>query len=158
MARTHAGAPLRFIQDVALCHEGDECLIWPYARNRRGYGKLKHAGHNVNASRVTCILAHGGPPSPDHEAAHSCGRGHDGCVSPHHLAWKTHLENHADRVEHGTSNRGERHGLAKLTEAQVREIRAQKGNVSLGKLAIRYCVSKRLIQLVMSGQAWGWLT
>lgn len=51
-----------------------------------------------------CQKAHGDPPSPKHDAAHSCGRGHEGCVNPNHLSWKTKKQNQADRITHGTSH------------------------------------------------------
>ena len=40
------------------------------------------------------------------------------------LAWGTKKQNMKDKVLHGTSSRGEGNGCAKLTEAQVREIKA----------------------------------
>lgn len=39
------------------------------------------------------------------------------------LRWGTRASNEADKVVHGTSNRGERHGMAKLTPQDVTEIR-----------------------------------
>lgn len=39
------------------------------------------------------------------------------------LSWATKKQNQADRVTHGTHDRGERHHQAKLTEADVLEIR-----------------------------------
>jgi hypothetical protein len=41
------------------------------------------------------------------------------------LSWASPKTNQADRVVHGTSNRGERHGMVKLTESKVREIRSR---------------------------------
>ena len=38
------------------------------------------------------------------------------------LCWGTRSENQKDRIQHNTSNRGERNGLAKLTERDVRMI------------------------------------
>lgn len=40
------------------------------------------------------------------------------------IQWGTNEENHADRIIHGTSNRGEQCGASKLTEEQVRSIRS----------------------------------
>ena len=41
------------------------------------------------------------------------------------LEWGTPMENYKDRLRHGTqvNTKGERHGLAKLTDGQVRAIR-----------------------------------
>lgn len=43
------------------------------------------------------------------------------------LHYGTRLQNIMDRVEHGTHNRGERHGGCRLTEAEVIAIRAASG-------------------------------
>lgn len=43
--------------------------------------------------------------------------------APSNLAWCTQKENMADKLAHGTAQRGEKHGLSKLTEADVRRIR-----------------------------------
>ncbi len=39
------------------------------------------------------------------------------------LRWGTLSSNEIDKIKHGTSNHGERHGRAKLNEQQVRIIR-----------------------------------
>lgn len=49
--------------------------------------------------RHMCKLKNGDPPTPDHEAAHSCGNGKHGCINPNHLRWATDAENMADTVD-----------------------------------------------------------
>ena len=98
-----SGRPIRgsvkqFILDNAG-HTGDECLIWPFNRSsKHGYAVIRkeHFGSGM-AHRSMCIVAHGPPPTDKHEAAHSCGKGHKGCVNPRHLSWKTPTENNRDR-------------------------------------------------------------
>jgi hypothetical protein len=52
---------------------------------------------------------------------------HENCTRPN-LEYGTVAMNQADRLRHGTSNRGQRNGQAILTPEQVREIRsAPKG-------------------------------
>lgn len=111
--RTPNGDPLRFIHEVAMAHTGDECLTWPYAKKSGGYGTVYIDGKHVRANRYVCELANGAPPTPKHESAHSCGKGHEACIAPGHLSWKTHAENMADKFIHGTNKcrRRERHGL-----------------------------------------------
>jgi hypothetical protein len=99
--RTSRGEPLRFIQEVALQHTSDECLTWPYGKARDGYGMVWIDGRKVIASRYVCKRAHGAPPTPKHEAAHSCGKGHEACIAQGHLSWKTPAENAADKLVHG---------------------------------------------------------
>jgi hypothetical protein len=80
----------------------DNCLIWPFSRTSYGYGILNVGGTQHNAHHVMCVLVHGERSSSKYEAAHDCGKGHLGCVNPHHLKWKTHRKNEEDKIKHGT--------------------------------------------------------
>ncbi|MCZ0964602.1 hypothetical protein, partial [Paracoccus benzoatiresistens] len=79
-------------------HHGNECLIWPFAAGDRKRGVLTYGGKVMSAPKAMCLAAHGEPPTAKHESAHSCGKGHLGCVHPGHLSWKTRKENRADLV------------------------------------------------------------
>lgn len=48
------------------------------------------------------------------------------------LCWGTRSQNEADKVRHGKSNRGSRHGMAKLTESEVLAIRQRHRNGETG--------------------------
>jgi len=100
--RVSNGVPAEWIFSTALPYMGTECLEWPFAKYQNGYGLVRHDGRNTVASRFICMLAHGEPPTEFHEAAHTCGKGHLGCVNPRHLSWKTKIENEADKKVHGT--------------------------------------------------------
>jgi hypothetical protein len=156
--RAPNGESLRFIHEVAIFHTGDECLAWPFCKISDGYGTIRIDGKAAYAHRYICELVRGTPPTPEHEAAHSCGKGHEGCISPIHLDWKTTAQNQADRLEHGTHNRGERHGLSKLVEAEAREIIALKGVETQRKLAKRFGVSQPTISEIHAGKKWAWLS
>jgi len=71
------------------------------------------------------------------------------------LVYGTNAENQADRILHGTSNRGERHGNHRLTEQQVLEIYARRAERGL---AGEFGVSVETISAIRTGRAWGWLT
>lgn len=105
-----------------------------------------------------CETAHGPRPSDIHEAAHSCGNGSLGCGNPKHLRWDTPEGNHADKVEHGTTNRGERQWQARLTEADVRDIRAMLGTTKQKDIASLYGLNPCVISEIKTGRKWGWLT
>ena len=155
--RTAKGAPLAWLRSVALVHDGDECLFWPFSRDTGGRGRLAINGKDLIASRLVCSMSHGDAPSDIHQATHSCGKGHLGCVNPKHLRWATNAENQADRVVHGTSNRGERCAAAKLTEADVLWIRKTKGTLLQREIASMLGVSQATVSEAMNGKCWAWL-
>jgi hypothetical protein len=155
--RTPDGKPERFYREVVLAYDGDECLPWPFGKDRNGYGVMRHEGRMQLVSRLVCEEVNGHPPTPKHEAAHDCGKGHLSCCTKRHLSWKTHQENLADRVPHGTHNRGERHGSAKLTEAKVREILALGGRLSQREIGKIFGVNQSQINRIQRSQAWAHL-
>lgn len=152
---TQVGAPERFYREVVLPYAGDECLTWPFGKDIWGYGHLKRNGRQRLTHRLVCEDVHGEPPTEKHEAAHSCGNGHLGCVNPKHLCWKTHRENEADKVLHGTRVRGSRSVRSKLTESDVLAIRRSSRRHS--ELARIYGVAQCTISEIRSGKKWAWL-
>jgi hypothetical protein len=71
------------------------------------------------------------------------------------LAWGTHRDNEADKDRHGTRLIGSRHHRAKLTEAQVIEIRAiYDTGAPLGEIARRFNVSKSQICVIGKRRKW----
>ena len=104
-----------------LSYDGPECLIWPMARDDKGYGMCGYLGKIYKAHHLMCILKYGPKPSPKHVGSHSCGKGHMGCVHPGHVLWQTQSQNQKDRKRHGTGNIG--YGrTGKLTKEQRRQI------------------------------------
>lgn len=84
-------------------HQGDDCLLWPYAKGTAGYGQTNINGTPMSAHRAVLILATGEPPYPDMQAAHAPLVCHNRlCVNPRHLRWATRIENMADKVLDGT--------------------------------------------------------
>lgn len=139
-------------------HDSDDCLIWPFQRAPNGYGHLRTPdGKRTTASRAMCILANGSPKSTDAEAAHNCGNGHEGCVHPQHLRWATRSENQMDRVRHGTSNRGSRHGVSKLSPVDVVGIRLMLKGHSQRSVALEFGVSQSAIWHLSTGKTWSHL-
>ena len=151
--RTFVGEPERFLE-LAVSHSGDGCLVWPFARNRNGYGNILLDGWFQTVSRVVCERVNGPPPSEDYQAAHSCGNGHMGCVSGVHLRWASPKENQADMKEHGTVLAGSKNPRAKLNEKDVSEIRSLMGRVSQQRIAEKFGVSQELISRIKLGKAW----
>lgn len=156
-AKTLPGEPMDYLENVCLSYDDkDACLTWPFARIR-GYGSLAIDGDNVYVSRYICEKTHGPPPSPGHYAAHSCNKGHLGCVSRFHVDWKTPSENSLDKNDAGTMIRGTKMHGAILDEDKVIVIRAMKGRLSISKLAKMFGIGHSTVWSVQSGKKWAWL-
>lgn len=143
---------------VLKCERGpdDECLIWPYSKSD-GRGQISFGGQPTLVSRLVCEEKHGPAPTPDHEAAHSCGKGNQGCVTKGHIRWATPSENQMDRVDHGTSNRGERHAMSKLSQEQVLKIRSLQGKMLQRDIAKMFGVCAGTISEIHQRRTWSWL-
>lgn len=150
------GEALKYYRDVVLAYEGDECLQWPFGRSN-GYGTISLGGRSQLVHRRVCEDVNGPPPTPKHEAAHSCGKGYEGCCAKRHLTWKTHADNVADTIIHGTRNRGERHGSAKLTRADVLAIRELRGRLLQREIADQFGISATCVSQIHRREIWGWL-
>lgn len=138
-------------------YAGDGCLKWPFGVNETGRGVATINGVNATAPNIMCTLAHGPAPTPDHEAAHSCGKGHEGCVHPAHLRWATRAENRADMIVHGTIRRGELVNTNKLSVSQVRQIRAVEGSMHRKDTAKMFGVSYWTVWEIQTRRSWAWL-
>lgn len=152
---TSTGEPIRFYQDVALTFEGTDCLIWPYS-TVKGYGQIRVSGKMALVHRIVCESRNGAPPTPEHEAAHSCGN--RACVNPRHLRWATPAENSADKIIHGTHTRGELNPRAKITEAMAVEIRVLRGVDTQVSIAKRFGLSQQTVSQIQSGKLWSFLS
>lgn len=153
--RTPPGQTTKFLHEVVQKYSGNDCLIWPYAKSRGGYGAITVHGRQREVHRYVCELVNGEPPSADHQAAHSCGNGGLGCVNPRHLLWKTRKENSTDQLVHGTRNHGSRNGSAKLTEDMVLDIRSDRFHgMPQTKIASHFGISLRSVSNIVTGKNW----
>lgn len=110
----------------------DGCWPWTGGRSSGGYGVVRKTGRladgSTTAHRMAWQLTYG--PIPDGvEVCHRCDT--PPCVRPDHLFLGTSRENAADMVAKGRQShhsppdqRGERNHGARLTDAQVAEMRA----------------------------------
>lgn len=150
------GMPLAFLNEAAKC-VGGECFIWPFAKTTRGYGQIRRNGKAHSVSRLVCEMVNGPPPSSEHEAAHTCGKGSSGCVSGAHLVWKTHTDNMMDRHIHGSVPHGETAPWAKLTNLDVLAIRAAASSASQTDIARAYGLTQSMVSLIVRRKRWAHL-
>ena len=101
------------------------------------------------------LLTFKGPCPPGHESRHLDGQpknNHDT-----NLKWGTRFEQRADDRRHGTLAVGERHGKAKLTEAQVLDIRRRHKSETMASMAREFGVSHACFWRAALGMRWGHL-
>lgn len=134
-------------------YRGDDCLKWPLSCDSHGYAQVGVSNKLRKAYRVMCELAHGDPPTPTHHAAHSCGKGHLGCVNPRHLSWKTPRENVLDAVRHGRYGWGPG-WKGKLSHEKASEIRALSERMTNSELGALYGVHAETIAKIRRGETW----
>ncbi len=149
------GGPLVWLKKH-VGHDGDECLIWPFERNNRGYAVISRRGRKTSAARMMCSMAHGEADAPEIDTAHSCGNGDQGCVNPGHVRWASRSENMQDAILHGTTTRGTKNARAALTEREVRAIRGMAGT-PYREIAQQFGVTPSAVGLIMRRERWGWL-
>lgn len=146
MAAKGSGKAFQWLKDH-VGYAGDDCLVWPFSRDGRvGRGRLGHEGKGWWAHRLMCVLAHGEPPTPKHQAAHECGKGHYGCVNPRHLHWKTNAQNQIDRRRNGNMLRNPHGNKGGLSPDQVATIVSLKGNKTQMQIAAQFGVSLGCVQ------------
>lgn len=78
------------------------------------------------------------------------------CIKPDHLELGTHADNQADKVQRGRSLRGSANPGARLSEAQVRAIKARlhEGQAQV-TIAAAFGVGTSTISRIRCGKSWG---
>jgi hypothetical protein len=126
----------------------DWCLIWPFSRDTDGYCQFGEDRHSVH--RLMCWHRNGPSPSNKTYAAHSCGRGHDGCVNQWHMNWRTPGENQIERYQHA----GIVQPRFRLTPEQVDEILVLRGKFTTSEIGKMFGVSRTNISRIHNGKMW----
>ena len=131
-----------------------DCILWPFTtsgRDGRAWISLEGKRRGF-VSRFLCEKVYGNPPSSTHQAAHNCGNAK--CVNPNHLRWATPKDNAHDRIEHGTTCRGENQGASKLTEKDVREIRQLAGTLSNTEIGRIFGIGSMHVGRIIKRERW----
>lgn len=138
------------------------CIEYTGQRDRKGYGRFWDGAEKVLAHRHAWLTAR--KPIPDGLfVCHKCDN--PPCCNPNHLFLGTNLVNVRDAVEKGrprgaqiSPRRGEANNRAKLTEAQVIEIRRRlrepRYHGYLADLASDFGVTRNAVASIRDGATW----
>lgn len=148
------------------------CWPWTGRRDKFGYGQLTRAGHSMRAHTFALRLR-GLAPVEKPFALHTCDVPY--CCNADHLYWGTKKDNAADRERRGRSGasrrcgagnglhrhpeailRGESHGSAKLTSADVARIRAE--GIRPCDVVKAFRISPSQAKRIVRGESWRHLT
>lgn len=150
---------VRLMAGLSMAPE-DDCWLWTGPVNNGGYGRLSHQGE-TRAHRISWIV-HNGPIPTGKCVLHNCDvrypvgdRTSRRCCNPRHLFLGTKAENNSDRDVKGRHVRllGEAHGMAKLKDSDIIEIRSLTG-VSNQKIAADRGLHPSTVMKIMSRKAW----
>lgn len=142
----------RFWAKVDLS-DPEGCWPWMGSTSEKGYGRMHLRGKNTNAHRVSWEL-HFGPIPLARFICHSCDN--PPCVNPAHLWLGDNTANMRDMVQKGRHRylRGEEHGRATLTNADILEIRRIGRSETQKEIAMRYGVSRSIISQILLRRVW----
>lgn len=136
----------RFWRWVSPEPDARGCRPWFGSQLPKGYGSFRIGGagsRKQGAHRVAYALTHGECPAGVH-VRHTCDN--PVCCAPEHLIPGTNADNVRDAKERGRHAHGERHGSAKLSDAeviQIRDLRAE--GVPASVIADRFDVTANYV-------------
>jgi hypothetical protein len=124
---------------------------------------LNFNGYRQEGASVAHLVAVAflGPRPRKKHVCHNNGDPSDNRIE--NLRYDTAKGNQADRDKHGRTQKGEQHYRAKLTIAEVREIRAtykgrkdryKPGHIQQIDLMAKYGIGRRTLQHILAGRTW----
>lgn len=134
------------------------CWQWMGVRSTQGYGGIQVNGTRVSAHRISYMLHHGDIPEGQgfhgYVVCHRCDN--PSCVNPEHLFLGTQYANMQDRDAkwRRMAAEGAAHGMAKLSERDVKAIRQLAGQYSQMELAKMFSVSNSMISMIINRKNW----
>jgi hypothetical protein len=131
------------------------CWIWKGGRTAQGYGIFKQDKKPILAHRFSYEI-HKGKIPIGMVMCHHCDN--PSCVNPEHLFYGTPKDNRQDSLRKNRQARGEKQGAHKLTEEQVKKIRAiykwHNSQLGLRSLGETFGIHLSTIQRIIKRRTW----
>lgn len=129
------------------------CWRWIGRLSPRGYAIIKHGGRTWRASRLMWTIFRGSIPD-GLKVCHECDN--TWCVNVERcLFLGTTADNNADMHAKRRHAHGERHGMAKLSDAEVVEIRSlwRPRRYPARRLAEEFGVTERMVWFILKNES-----
>lgn len=139
----------------------DDCWEWQSYINDSGYGITRGRKNKAFRAHVMAYEFTYGPVPGNMFVCHKCDN--RACCNPAHLFVGTPADNVRDMVEKGrvardTGRRGELHGMSKVTDEGVREMRElARDGLSYAELGRRYGISDVQVSRIVRRMCWNHL-
>ena len=131
-----------------------KCWEWIGRKSPEGYGRFWDGDKDTTAHRFAYSLVYGAIPDGMF-ICHHCDN--PGCVRTSHLFMGTHSDNMRDSIAKGrhVDNRGERHGLSRLCENDIYEIRRLRSlGIEQKILAKMWRICRPNVSLIVTRKRW----
>lgn len=140
----------KYLLDNSIFIEETGCREWTGTFFNSGYGSACVEYKTYLAHRLAYLTFVG--PIGQNKVCHSCDN--PKCINPSHLFLGSQQDNMDDKVKKGRQHKpkGILHGMAKLSEETVREIKAS--NKKNWELAEKYGIDSAQISRIRNNKAW----
>lgn len=143
----------RFWSKVDRSGGPDACWPWTASLDGRGYGQFGIGHDRMFRAHRMAVEMDGRPVSPGDVVCHHCDNKR--CVNPSHLYVGTKRTNTDDAMRRGQTARGERSGPAKLTSAEVSEVKARVAyGWSQSMVAMMFGICQQSVSDIVRGVNW----
>jgi hypothetical protein len=129
------GESERLFKAMLATATSGQCLIWTHGKAGRGYGSIHVGPKKIYAHRLAWIRTNGPIPHGKH-VLHHCDN--PPCFNPYCLFLGTEKDNRADQKSKGRTLIGASNPIAKLTDAEVLQLRSlyRYGVIGHGMIAL----------------------